>query len=164
MNPGFASKLLRSGSIASEYLDIMNIARPRGKSYIWLGLRRLAFSSRGKLSSASPAKIIVSGLTRDAKKLALAKELGADHVIDVEQEDLRKRVQELKKHDRVVTTGGIFGTLVNIDEATVTLEVGKDMRMKMKRSSIFDLEDGDKIEAELAASKGKKPVPAKAKA
>ncbi len=76
----------------------------------------------------------------------------------------RKRVLELKKHDRVVTTGGIFGTLVNIDETTVTLEIGKDMRMKMKRSSIFDLEDGDKIEAELAASKGKKPVPAKAKA
>jgi len=45
--------------------------------------------------AAGAAKIIVTGLSRDAKKLALAKEFGADHVIDVEHEDLRKRVQEI---------------------------------------------------------------------
>ena len=37
----------------------------------------------------------MTGLTRDAQKLALAKELGADHVIDVEQEDATRRVKEL---------------------------------------------------------------------
>jgi threonine dehydrogenase-like Zn-dependent dehydrogenase len=39
--------------------------------------------------------IIVTGLTRDAHKLALAKEFGADHVIDVEQEPLVQRVREI---------------------------------------------------------------------
>jgi threonine dehydrogenase-like Zn-dependent dehydrogenase len=39
--------------------------------------------------------VIVTGLARDAKKLALAKELGADHTIDVENEDARVRVREL---------------------------------------------------------------------
>src|SRR6185436_21101215 len=39
--------------------------------------------------------IIVTGLTRDAPKLALARELGADHTIDVEKEDVRVRVKEL---------------------------------------------------------------------
>jgi threonine dehydrogenase-like Zn-dependent dehydrogenase len=39
--------------------------------------------------------IIVSGLARDAQKLALAKEFGAHHVIDVENEDARSRVREL---------------------------------------------------------------------
>jgi threonine dehydrogenase-like Zn-dependent dehydrogenase len=39
--------------------------------------------------------IIVTGTTRDADKLALARELGADHTIDVEQEDVRDRVREL---------------------------------------------------------------------
>ena len=45
--------------------------------------------------AAGADTIIVTGLTRDAPKLALAKELGADHVIDVEQEDARTRVKEL---------------------------------------------------------------------
>jgi threonine dehydrogenase-like Zn-dependent dehydrogenase len=39
--------------------------------------------------------VIVTGLSRDAHKLALARELGADHVIDVEREDLVRRVREL---------------------------------------------------------------------
>ena len=75
----------------------------------------------------------------------------------------RARMAELKKHDRVVTTGGIFGTIVNLDENTVTLEVGKDVRFKLKRSSIYDLENGAELD-KAAAEKGKKAVPAKAKA
>lgn len=39
--------------------------------------------------------IIVTGLARDEKKLALATELGADHVINVDAEDVRSRVHEL---------------------------------------------------------------------
>ncbi|TMA60879.1 MAG: zinc-binding dehydrogenase [Deltaproteobacteria bacterium] len=45
--------------------------------------------------AAGADMIIVTGLGRDAKKLALARELGADHTIDVEAEDARARVQEL---------------------------------------------------------------------
>ena len=75
----------------------------------------------------------------------------------------RARMAELKKHDRVVTTGGIFGTIVTLDENNVTLELGKDMRIKMKRSSIYDLENGAELDKQAAASKGKKAVPAKAK-
>jgi len=39
--------------------------------------------------------IIATGLTRDAKKLELAREFGADHVINVEEEDTVARVREL---------------------------------------------------------------------
>ena len=45
--------------------------------------------------AAGAETIIVTGLGRDAKKLALARTLGADHTIDVEAEDLRARVHEL---------------------------------------------------------------------
>ena len=48
---------------------------------------------------AGASLIIVSGTTRDASRLALAKELGADHVIDVQREDVLARVLEL--------TGGV---------------------------------------------------------
>jgi threonine dehydrogenase-like Zn-dependent dehydrogenase len=45
--------------------------------------------------AAGADTIIVTGTSRDAAKLAVATELGADHVIDVEQEDGRRRVKEL---------------------------------------------------------------------
>ncbi|MHC4849031.1 MAG: preprotein translocase subunit YajC [Planctomycetota bacterium] len=70
------------------------------------------------------------------------------------------RMKELKKHDRVVTTGGIFGTIVNIDEDLVTLEVAKEVRMKLKRSSIYDLENGPELDKQAAEAK-RKPVAAK---
>lgn len=73
------------------------------------------------------------------------------------------RMKDLKKHDRVITTGGIFGTITALDEETVTLEVGKDMRMKLKRSSIFDLENGAELDAAATArgKAGAKAAPAK---
>jgi threonine dehydrogenase-like Zn-dependent dehydrogenase len=44
---------------------------------------------------AGASEILVTGLSADARKLALARELGARHTIDVEQEDVRRRVREL---------------------------------------------------------------------
>jgi threonine dehydrogenase-like Zn-dependent dehydrogenase len=44
---------------------------------------------------AGAGTIIVTGLTKDAEKLALAREFGADHTIDVESEDLLERVREI---------------------------------------------------------------------
>ncbi|WP_127354994.1 zinc-dependent alcohol dehydrogenase [Actinacidiphila soli] len=44
---------------------------------------------------AGASRIIVSGTTRDAARLALAKQLGADDVIDVLQEDALARVLEI---------------------------------------------------------------------
>ncbi|HEY1701757.1 MAG TPA: zinc-binding dehydrogenase [Trebonia sp.] len=43
--------------------------------------------------------IIATGLSRDAKKLELAKEFGADHVINVEEEDTVARIRELTGGD-----------------------------------------------------------------
>jgi len=47
-------------------------------------------------------------------------------------------VDSLKKHDRVVTIGGIVGTIVSIDTANeeVVLEVGPDTQLRMLRRSI----------------------------
>jgi threonine dehydrogenase-like Zn-dependent dehydrogenase len=62
---------------------------------------------------AGASKIIVTGLAADARKLALAKDFGADHTIDVTNEDARERVQEI--------TAGI-GAEVVIDVSSYATE------------------------------------------
>lgn len=52
----------------------------------------------------------------------------------------QKRLLGLKKHDRVVTSGGLFGTVISFDAETATLEVSKGVRLTFKRSSVYDIE------------------------
>jgi threonine dehydrogenase-like Zn-dependent dehydrogenase len=66
-----------------------------GDTVLILGPGQRGLASVIAARAAGADTIIVTGLTRDARKLALARELGADHTIDVEQEDARKRVKQL---------------------------------------------------------------------
>src|SRR5229473_4717137 len=66
-----------------------------GDSVLVLGPGQRGLASVVAARAAGADTIIVTGLSRDARKLALARELGADHVIDVEREDTRARVREL---------------------------------------------------------------------
>jgi threonine dehydrogenase-like Zn-dependent dehydrogenase len=66
-----------------------------GDTVLILGPGQRGLASVIAARAAGADTVIVTGLGRDAKKLALAKELGADHVIDVEREDVRARVREL---------------------------------------------------------------------
>src|SRR5262249_8976445 len=66
-----------------------------GDSVLVLGPGQRGLASVIAARAAGADTIIVTGLTRDARKLALARELGADHVINVEEEDVRQRVREL---------------------------------------------------------------------
>ena len=64
----------------------------------------------------------------------------------------RNRLSELKKHDKIVTTGGIFATVVSLDEAFATVEIAKDVRVRLKRSSIFDMETPPDAKAKAKAA------------
>lgn len=68
-----------------------------GETVLVLGPGQRGLASVVAARAAGAGTVIVTGLSRDAKKLEIARRLGADHTIDVEQEDLRKRVQELTK-------------------------------------------------------------------
>jgi len=57
------------------------------------GQRGLASLLAARVAGAK--QIILTGLSADARKLALAREFGADHTIDVEQEDAKRRIAEL---------------------------------------------------------------------
>ena len=50
--------------------------------------------------------------------------------------DQKKFRESLKKGDKVVTIGGLHGKIAEIDETTVVLEVGNQMRLTFEKSAI----------------------------
>ena len=55
---------------------------------------------------------------------------------------VKEMLDNLKKDDRVCTIGGIYGTIVNIKDDTVTLAVGKDnLSMVVARWAIRSVEE-----------------------
>jgi preprotein translocase subunit YajC len=52
------------------------------------------------------------------------------------QESMRKN---LKKGDRVLTTGGILGTVVGMDEQKVVLRVSDDVKIEFARQAIVQV-------------------------
>jgi threonine dehydrogenase-like Zn-dependent dehydrogenase len=74
----------------------IEIPRTRpGDTVLILGPGQRGLASVLACREAGAGTIIVSGLAADARKLALAREFGAHHTIDVENEDARARVREI---------------------------------------------------------------------
>ena len=48
-------------------------------------------------------------------------------------------VKNLKKHDEVVTSGGLFGTVVNVKPDAITLRIDENVRVEVEPSAITRL-------------------------
>jgi len=48
-------------------------------------------------------------------------------------------VKNLKKNDEVVTTGGLFGTVVNVKSEAITLRIAENVRVDVEPSAIVRL-------------------------
>jgi threonine dehydrogenase-like Zn-dependent dehydrogenase len=110
-----------------------------GDTVLILGPGQRGLASVIAAREVGAAKIIVTGLAADARKLALARELGADATIDVEREDARARVREL--------TGG--------RGADVVLDVSSYATGPVADALDFAAQGGRVV---LAGVKGMKPV------
>ena len=55
------------------------------------------------------------------------------------QKEIRKFRDSLKKGDRVVTAGGIHGTIREVNDATntIVLEIDKNVKITVEKSSIY---------------------------
>ena len=97
MDPGLAPEIaVMFNPLGAGYRWAVEIPGTRlGDTVLVLGPGQRGLASVIAAREAGAAKILVTGLAADAKKLALALELGADHAIDVENEDARARVKEL---------------------------------------------------------------------
>ena len=62
----------------------------------------------------------------------------------------RKKTQEmlsaLKKGDRVLTTGGIYGTIQGVEAEVVYLKIAENVKVKVARSAVTGIITGDAAE------------------
>ena len=110
-----------------------------GETIVVLGPAQRGLASVIAAREAGAGCIIVTGLGRDAAKLALAREFGADLAIDVEQEDLRKAVR--------AATGGRGADVVIDVTAYSTEAVTQAIDLARRGGRVV-----------LARTKGPKPV------
>ncbi|MBU1342974.1 MAG: preprotein translocase subunit YajC [Proteobacteria bacterium] len=48
----------------------------------------------------------------------------------------KEMISNLKKGARIVTSGGIFGTIQSIDDATIGLEIAEKVKIKISRGNV----------------------------
>jgi preprotein translocase subunit YajC len=48
----------------------------------------------------------------------------------------QKLIESMKKGDKVITSGGMYGTIAGLDEKTVLLEIADKIKVKLDRSAI----------------------------
>ena len=62
------------------------------------------------------------------------------------QKKLNEMLGNLKKGNKVVTTGGIIGTVVGLEDSKVTLKIAEDVRVDFTKSSVVQVlgEEGAK--------------------
>jgi preprotein translocase subunit YajC len=74
-------------------------------------------------------------------------------VIRPQQRERRNREQmlrALKKGDRVITSGGLIGTIVNVTDRRITLKLGDSVRVECLRSAVTGLESDNRADADSA--------------
>jgi preprotein translocase subunit YajC len=58
------------------------------------------------------------------------------------QKETRQFREALKKGDKVVTTGGVYGKIVEVKETFIILEIAKDVHIKVDKNGIVkDMSD-----------------------
>jgi preprotein translocase subunit YajC len=61
------------------------------------------------------------------------------------QKETQAMLGAMKRGDKVVTTGGLYGEIVSVDGPTVILRIADTVKVKVARSAIATLEgEGDK--------------------
>lgn len=57
----------------------------------------------------------------------------------------REMINSLKKGMRVITSGGIFGTIIGMDDTTVKLEIADKVTIKVIRANVAALHSKDEV-------------------
>ncbi len=55
------------------------------------------------------------------------------------QKKLDEMLKNIKKGDRVVTTGGILGTVIGVDDGKAVLRIAEDVKVEFTKASIVQV-------------------------
>ena len=80
------------------------------------------------------------------------------------QKEHQRMVESLRKGDKVVTNGGIFGTIVKVGEDRLTLEIASKIQIQLERHQVSRMDkktgvnkdDDDEEKEEIEEKKEKK--------
>lgn len=53
------------------------------------------------------------------------------------QKEIKKQREAMKTGDKVVTSGGIYGKVKEVNETTVLVEIADNVRIKVDKNSVF---------------------------
>lgn len=53
------------------------------------------------------------------------------------QKEIQKQRESLKVGDRVVTSGGIYGKIKELNDSTVLIEIAENVKIKVDKNSVF---------------------------
>ena len=56
-----------------------------------------------------------------------------------QKKKLDAMLKELKKGDRVLTSGGIFGTVIGVDDAKAVLKIADDVKVEFSKTAIVQV-------------------------
>ncbi len=59
------------------------------------------------------------------------------------QRKRREMLNNLKKGDKVISTGGLIGTVVSTSEKTVVVKIADNVKVKLLRSAVVGLAESD---------------------
>lgn len=68
------------------------------------------------------------------------------------QKELQQKREAMKKGDKVVTAGGIYGEIKEVQENAFIITIAKDVTIKVSKDSVFE----DASDAQAAANAEKK--------
>ena len=57
-----------------------------------------------------------------------------------QEKERQAMLKNIKKNDEVVTSGGIYGVVINLKDKTVTLRIDDNVKVEIERSAISRIE------------------------
>ena len=67
------------------------------------------------------------------------------------QQKVQQFLESLKVNDRIVTTGGIYGTVTRLDDQKVQIQVADKVRIDVARASIGGIQGQDPVQEPAGA-------------
>lgn len=65
------------------------------------------------------------------------------------QKDRQKLLESVKKGDKIVTVGGMHGTVIGVEEKSVLVQVAEGVKLKFERSAVSTISREGEIETKV---------------